>query len=173
MDATPVDHRSRIRIRPLTRDERAPVRTVFAGMSQRSRYLRFHSPLPKLPSPTERLLTDVDGRRHAALVVERAGTSGWIPLAIGRLIRTGDGVAEVAFEVVDEWHGRGIGRLLLTALSHRAAQLGYREVVALVLAENRRALALVRSVFPEVQVRRSGATVEMTAFVTEPIASAA
>lgn len=173
MDAMPIDLGPRIRIRPLTRGEREPVRTVFAGMSQRSRYLRFHSPLPRLTSPTERLLTDVDGDRHTALVAELAGKNGWIPLAIGRLIATGDGVAEVAFEVVDEWHGRGIGRRLLTALYQRAAELGYRNVVALVLAENRRAMALVRSVFPEVTARRVGSVIELTGLVPEPIATAA
>jgi GNAT superfamily N-acetyltransferase len=173
MDATPIDQRPPIRIRPLARGEREPVRMVFAGMSPRSRYLRFHSPLPKLPSPTERLLTDVDGRRHIALVAELADRNGWIPLAIGRLIATGDGVAEVAFEVVDEWHGRGLGRLLLTALYHRAGELGYRQVEALVLAENRRAMALVRSVFGEVQARRVGATIELTGYIAEPITTAA
>ena len=173
MDATQTDHSSHIRIRPLAHGEREPVRTVFAGMSQRSRYLRFHSPLPRLTSPTEKLLTDVDGRRHIALVAELAGMSDWIPLGIGRIIVTGEGEAEVAFEVVDEWQGRGVGHRLLTALHRCAAEQGYHRVVALVLAENRRAIALVQSVFGEVAVRRLGPVMELTAPVPHTLATAA
>jgi GNAT superfamily N-acetyltransferase len=58
-------------------------------------------------------------------------------LGIGRVIRTGGG-AEVAFEVVDAWQGRGIGRRLLTALRHRAAALGYSQIVAVALLALRR-----------------------------------
>ena len=72
MDAEP-----RIRIRPLARGESEPVRVVFAGMSRSSRYLRYHTPLPRLTAHNERLLTDVDGRRHVALVAELAGDDGW------------------------------------------------------------------------------------------------
>jgi GNAT superfamily N-acetyltransferase len=173
MDARPIDRTPRIRIRPLARGEAEPVRMVFAGMSQRSRYLRFHSPLPKLTAPMERLLTDVDGRRHIALVAEVASMCGWTPLGIGHIFATGDGVAEMAFEVVDEWHGRGIGRHLLTALYGRAAEVGYRKMVGLVLAENRRAAALVRSVFPEVTQRGVGPVIELTGLVPEQVATAA
>lgn len=163
MDAAPD-----IRIRALAHGEDGPLRAVFAGMSERSRYQRFHTAVPRLTSPMQRLLTDVDGRRHVALVAETAGADGWTPVGLGRVIATGDGVAEVAFEVVDAWHGRGVGRRLLTALRHRAADLGHRRIVALVLAENRRAAALMRSVFPEITARRLGPVVELTAPVPDP-----
>jgi GNAT superfamily N-acetyltransferase len=173
MDATLIDSVPLIRIRPLAHGEDEPLHAVFAGLSQRSRYLRYHSPLPRLTAPMRRLLTDVDGHRHVALVAELPRRSGWIPLGIGRMIATGDRVAEVAFEVVDEWHGCGVGRRLLSALSQRAQELGYDHVVALVLAENRRALELVRSLFPEVTTRRAGQVLELTGRVRSPVAAAA
>ena len=154
--------RPTIRIRPLSRGEIAPVITVFAGMSARSRYLRFHGPTPRLTPAMHRRLTDVDGRRHLALVAEVASPNGWTPVGIGRVIATGDREAEVAFEVADAWHGHGVGRRLLTALRRRAADLGYRHLQALVLAENRRALGLMRSVLPIVDARRVGPVIELT-----------
>jgi RimJ/RimL family protein N-acetyltransferase len=168
MDAEP-----RIRIRPLARGESEPVRVVFAGMSRSSRYLRYHTPLPRLTAQNERLLTDVDGRRHAALVAELAGEDGWTPVGIGRVIGTGDGNAEVAFEVVDAWQGRGIGRRMLIALRRQAVALGFTQVVALVLPENRRAAALMRSVFPDVITRRVGAILQLTGRPSGPPAGPA
>ena len=46
----------------------------------------------------------------------------------------------MAFEVIDAWQGRGVGRLLLTAIAERAAQVGISRVRALVLTENTAAM---------------------------------
>lgn len=164
-----------VRIRALSRGDVDALGAVFAGMSARSRYLRFHTPMPRLTTPTQRLLTDIDGIRHVAVVAEVAAAGAWRPVGIGRLIATGDGVAEVAFEVVDDLQRHGVGRRLLTALRERACALGHRQVVALVLPENRGAAALLRTVFPEVTVRRNGMVLEFTAAVAacEPAPMAA
>jgi GNAT superfamily N-acetyltransferase len=158
-----------IRIRPLAHGEEGPVRVVFAGMSPHNRYLRFHTPLPRLTTPMLTLLTDVDGRRHTAFVAELADADGWTPLGIGRIIQTGAGLAEIAFEVVDAWHGRGVGRRLLHALRQHAAAAGYTRIVALVLPENRRAAALVRSAFVDVTSRRAGSALELTGRTADPL----
>lgn len=162
-----MDTAARIRIRPLAHGEVAPLGAVFAGMSAHGRYLRYHTPLPRLTAPMQRLLTDVDGTRHVAVVAELAAPSGWRPVGIGRIIAIADGVAEVAFEVVDDLQRHGVGRRLLTALRDRASELGYRRLVALVLPENRGAAALLRAVFPAVTVRRKGMISEFTAPVPE------
>lgn len=162
-----MDTDARIRIRPLAHGEVAPLCAVFAGMSAHGRYLRFHTPLPRLTAPMQRLLTDVDGTRHVAVVAELAAPSGWRPVGIGRFIAIADGVAEVAFEVVDDLRRHGVGRRLLTALRDRASELGYGQLVALVLPENRGAAALLRAVFPSVTVRRKGMVSEFTAPVPE------
>lgn len=143
-----------IRLRSLAHGETAPVDAVFDGMSAHSRYLRFHGPRPRLTSDMRRLLSEVDTDRHIALVAEVDAGGAWHPAGIGRLITVADGVAEVSFAVVDAWHGRGIGRRLLVALRHRAVDLGLDSVLAHVMVENRRAAALLRSVFPQLTQRR-------------------
>ncbi|WP_181783077.1 GNAT family N-acetyltransferase [Pseudonocardia pini] len=148
-------------VRPLRRDEAALLDAVFAGLSAQSRYLRFHSPVRNLTAPMRQALLAVDERDHVALV---AVTGQGTPLGVARLIRDPDRAdeAEVAFEVVDAWHGRGVGRALLSALAERAADLGITRIHALVLAENTAARALLRSVFPVCLSRSAGATTELT-----------
>ena len=108
-----------IHVRPLRRDEAELLDTVFAGLSPQSRHLRFHSPIPRLTAPVRRALLAVDGRDHVALVAVLARGE---PVGIARLIRDRLRLdeAEIAFEVVDAWQRRGVGRLLLTALAERA-----------------------------------------------------
>ena len=81
------------------------------------------------------------------------------PIGIARLIRDPrrSHEAEIAFEVVDAWQRRGVGRLLLTALAERATDIGVRRVRALVLPANVAAFAVLRSVFPVRFARRDRA----------------
>jgi len=149
-----------VHVRPMHRDEGALLDAVFAGLSAQSRYLRFHSPVRQLTGTTRRALLDIDGRDHVALVAESGRGD---PIGLARIIRDVDrrDEAEVAFEVVDTWQGRGVGRLLLTAIAERAAQVGISRVRALVLTENTAAFALLRAVFPRYLTRHDGAVTEL------------
>lgn len=151
-----------IRLRPLRRAETAVIDAVFEGMSDRSRHLRFHGPRPRLTAAMRDALADADGTRHVALVAEAVTPTAVEPVGIGHLIALGDGTAEIAFMVADAWHGRGIGRRLVTALRRRAVDLGHARLLAYVMAGNRPALRLLRSVLPEGVPRRSGMTIEFT-----------
>ena len=143
-----------VHIRPLGHDEGELLDRVFAHLSPHSRYLRFHSPIGALSSPMRRALLAIDGHDHTALV---ALSGGGEPVGIARLIRDRrrPDEAEIAFEVVDGWQRRGVGRLLVTTLVDRAERVGVKRVHALVLPENTPALTLLESVFP-VCLARSG-----------------
>lgn len=160
-------------LRPMRHGEVETVQTVFDGMSSHSRHLRFHGPRPRLTAPLRRELTAVDGVRHVAIVADVVTPSGCHPIGIGRLIATGPGTAEVAFAVVDRWHGLGVGRRLLTALARRAVDLGHRRITAYVMVGNLAALRLLRSVFPDIEVARDGTVLELTATVEASAAARA
>jgi GNAT superfamily N-acetyltransferase len=153
-----------IHVRPLRRDEAEVLDKVFAGLSPQSRHLRFHSPIPQLTAPVRRALLAVDGRDHVALVAMARGE----PVGIARLIRDRlrPDQAEVAFEVVDAWHRRGVGRLLLTALAEQAERVGVQRVLARVLPENTAAFALLRSVFPVCLARRERDATELVCLLS-------
>ena len=154
-----MDIHADIHVRPLRRDEAGVLDRVFAGLSPQSRHLRFHSPIIRLTAPVRRALLAVDERDHVALVAVARGK----PVGIARLIRDPRRAheAEIAFEVVDAWQRRGVGRLLLTALAGEAQRLGVRRLLALVLPENTAAFALLRSVFPVCFARRGRDATEL------------
>lgn len=58
-------------------------------------------------------------------------------LGHGMCFPAGGETAEIAFEVADGQHRRGIGGTLLAYLTERARSVGYRELVAEVLPSNR------------------------------------
>jgi len=120
------------------------VDTVFAGLSVRSRHLRFHSPIRVLTPSLRRVLLPIDGRRRIAV----AAWCGTEPVGIARVTVTGPGVADIAVAVVDAWQRRGLGRRLVTAAGELAEQAGITELQGAVLPENRAMLELVRRLFP-------------------------
>ncbi len=142
-DARP-DAPHRLVLREVHLGEHSLLDTVFGGMSPRSRYLRFHGATPRLTTAVRRLLVAVDGRRHVAVVALVDGRA----VGIARCLALGRGRAELAVEVVDAWHGRGVGTALVRAVARRAVGLGHTELVAEVLAENAAMLALLRREFP-------------------------
>ena len=151
-----------LRVRHLQPGEYGPVDAVFAGLSAHSRYLRFHSGVPYLSEPSRRALVAVDGARHIALVAEVPSGPGWRPVGIARFVATGSQRAEMAFAVIDAWHGRGVGRRLLTELREWAIRLDYRELTALVLPENRAAIQLLYRAFPATTTVISDGVLECT-----------
>jgi len=120
------------------------VDTVFAGLSPRSRFLRFHSPVRALTPALRRALVPIDGERRMAV----AAWCGDEPLGIARITRTGPGSADLAAAVVDTWQRRGLGRRLVTAAVGLAERAGIGELHGSVLPENRAMLELVRTTFP-------------------------
>ncbi|WP_158851982.1 GNAT family N-acetyltransferase [Saccharothrix deserti] len=126
------------------------VDAVFHGLSPQSRYLRFHAPVPRLTASMRHRLTDLDGRRRAAVVAECHRE----PVGIARLIATTDDTAEIALAVVDPWQRKGIGTRLMTALGRLATDLCYTELHGDVLGENQPMLRLVARVFPGARLTR-------------------
>jgi RimJ/RimL family protein N-acetyltransferase len=130
-------------LRPLHRGERTPVLEVFAGLSERSRRLRFLGSKPRLLQADLDWLVDVGGcgREAVAAVDQATGRT----VGIARFVRDeGAPEAEIAFEVVDDWQGRGIGRSLVTELRALALEQGILRFRALIAHGNRAATALVR-----------------------------
>ncbi len=137
-----LDDGGSVRIRPLRRADRAIYEQAVAGLSPRSRYLRFAAPIPKM---SERLLDQmmqVDDHRHvvyAALTSDESTIVGVV-----RYVRTADNPqsAEVAIAVADDWQGRGLGRELLGWVVEHARLADLDSLIATTLSENRAAAGL-------------------------------
>jgi len=155
-------------LRELGRGDVDVLDAVFAGLSDHSRYLRFHGATPRLTRAVRTKLAAVDGRRHIA--VAAFGPDG-APIGIARLISLGLRDAELAIEVVDAWQGRGLGRRLLRAVADRGREEGYSRLVADVLSENTAMRVLLASVLPIVTVETEGHETTLTADLTVGIPS--
>jgi GNAT superfamily N-acetyltransferase len=133
---------------------------VFAGLSERSRWLRFLSAKPSLPERDVAVLVDVGccGREAVAAIDPATGRT----VGLARFVRDEDAPeAEIAFEVIDEWQGHGIGKRLAAELAALARKQGILRFRALVARENRPALALVRSVGDVLAQHSEGTEVEL------------
>lgn len=150
---------TRIRLRPLRREDRDIYLRGFEHLSDRSRYMRFFSPKNALTEAELRWFLDVDHHDHEAVAAVDTDTGEGVGVA--RYIRDAeDGeVAEVSVAVVDDHQGRGIGALLLQAIARRAREEGVRRFRATVLADNTRMLRLIRRRWPYHTVRRRPASV--------------
>jgi acetyltransferase len=124
-------------LRPIRPEDAEAEQRFIARLSARSKYLRFHAPLRELS--LERLIrfTQIDYDREMAFVaIDLQGDAEEIH-GIARYTRSPDGTTcEFGIVVEDEWHGRGLGRALLTALETAARERGLRQMIGLVLAEN-------------------------------------
>jgi len=125
--------------------DRAAILDVFAGMSERSRRLRFHGPKPRLREVEVESFMDVGRRGREAVAATDLVTGAVVGTA--RFVRDDDDPqsAEVAFEVVDGCQRRGVGRSLVTELSALARGEGIQRFHASVVPGNEPALALLRS----------------------------
>ena len=123
------------RIRELRPGEPSVIDRIFAGLSEHSRYLRFHAPVPRLTGAYRRALAHVDST-HVALVAELRDDHQPVGLPVGivRLVELRPGHAELSVEVVDAMHRRGVGASLLRAAAQRAAAAGMRTAEGSVLA---------------------------------------
>lgn len=152
-----------VRLRELGPGEVDVLQAVFDGLSPTSRHRRFHGPMPVLTSLAKERLSAVDGRRHIAF----AAFAGNQAVGIARLVGIGDREAELAVEVVDAWHNRGVGTRLVEAVVARGRVVGYREFAADVLAENRAVQALFAKVFRDIQVIADGWELRLIARVDD------
>jgi len=143
---------TRVWIRPVLATDRGKLADAQPGFSRESHYRRFFS-APPLSDKVVEYLIDVDYVDHFAWAVLAADAPGEPGIASARYVRERDApdIAEVAFAVVDDYQGRGLGRLLLGALAVAARENGIRRFRARLLSEN----AAMRAV-----LRRAGAHME-------------
>jgi acyl-CoA synthetase (NDP forming)/RimJ/RimL family protein N-acetyltransferase len=121
-----------VHLRPITPADAPAVVALHSRFSDRTRYLRYFSPYPRIPARDLTRFTTVDHADREAFVV----ALGDQLVAIGRYDRISSDEAEVAFVVEDAHQGRGIGSVLLEHLAAAAAEHRIRRFVAEVLPEN-------------------------------------
>jgi succinyl-CoA synthetase alpha subunit len=130
-----------ILVRAIHPDDKDRLREHFQGLSSESIYLRFMGMKRELTDAELKRLTEIDFRDHVGLVATLSDGGRERFIGVGRYIRKpGTKRAEVAFAVLDEHQGRGIGPLLLEHLRRIAQVGGVAGFEAEVLSNNQRML---------------------------------
>lgn len=126
-------------VRPIHAEDRPALLEGFAELSGESRYQRFLGAMDHLTERQAAYLTDVDQVDHFAWVggkVDEDGTEHGLGLARYVRVRGEPDAAEVAVVVADDFHGRGLGTLLVSALVPVAADHGVRRLIGYLFATN-------------------------------------
>ncbi|MBS2026966.1 MAG: GNAT family N-acetyltransferase [Deltaproteobacteria bacterium] len=137
-----------VRVRLLRPSDKGRLADAIAKLSPESRYYRFLSATTTLSDNALNYLSAVDNEDHLAIVAGKPTDSedeqeGW---GLARFVRQAPGgnVAEAAVTVLDDYQGRGLGRLLLAAITLAARERGVERFEAEILASNAPVLGLLR-----------------------------
>jgi len=134
-------------------DDGAALRVGFEHLSSDSRYTRFFTAVPRLSGALLHQLTDLDGQTHLAIAAfdpsrpsEVLTDDGALPpprndgfgIAVARVIQPDPDIptAELAVAIIDEYHGVGLGHILMAALIVLAESRHIERLQAFVLATN-------------------------------------
>jgi GNAT superfamily N-acetyltransferase len=134
----------RITVRPVLPQDADILQAFVRGLSDESRRNRFFRTLHELPGDLLARFTQVDYRRHVALVAEVFDQGVETIVGEARYVVEDDESAEFAVAVADLWQGRGIGALLLQRLSDQATAAGLPLLYGRTLCSNRAMHRLAR-----------------------------
>lgn len=140
-------------VRPIRPADADALQAFHMAQSQKSTYFRFFAPLERLPDAELHRFTHVDHQDRVALVAVVDVDDVEHIIAVARFDRTGETTAEVAFNVSDAHHGRGLGSVLLEHLAAAARERGIHRFTAEVLPQNGKMLAVFREAGYQVQAK--------------------
>lgn len=125
-------------LRPLTPGDAAQVQAFVRGLSQRSRYERFFTPVAELsPKQLERITA---GAGFSLGAFEAGGRL----VGLAEYARSSEVEAEFAIVIADDCQGQGLGARLVGALLEHAKRSGIARLAGVTRAGNRAMRLLAR-----------------------------
>jgi|ERR1051325_1538269 RimJ/RimL family protein N-acetyltransferase len=151
-----------IEIRALRPTDVEDLKIAVANTSAESLARRFFGPKRYFSEQEVAYFVNIDFVTQVALVatVDEGGRRKIV--AGGRYVLVQAGVAEVAFVVVDDYQGHGIGTRLMRHLVSLAREAGLRELVAEVLPDNQPMLSVFQKCGLTATTRRDRGAIHVT-----------
>ena len=146
-----------VEIRALRPDDETQMLAAVSRTSPQSLYRRFFGVKKDFSQSEKAFFLNADFTHHVALVAsvkrnERAEIVGG-----ARYVVAEPGIAEVAFTVIDEFQGKGVGSALMRHLILLARRASLKQLVADVLPENTAMINILkRSGLPAAMTRTRG-----------------
>jgi GNAT superfamily N-acetyltransferase len=155
-----------IEIRALRPADEGDMLAAVDRTSAQSLYLRFFGAKRHFSESEKSFFLNVDFVDHVALVAVAKERSRSVIVGGGRYIVVRPGTAELAFAVVDEYQGQGIGAALMRHLALLARDAALKELIAEVLPENLPMLKVFQNSGLDLQTKHRAGVVDVTLNVT-------
>ena len=133
-----------LEVRALRPEDRADLLAALARLGDQSLRRRFFGARRDFTEREIAGFVEIDFVDHVALVAVAEEDGRPVIAGGARYVVLRPGSAEVAFAVVDEYQGRGVGTALMRHIAAIARGAGLRELVAEVLPENAAMLGVLR-----------------------------
>ena len=144
-----------LEVRALKPSDETEMMAAVGRIGAQSLYRRFMGAKRGFSDKERAFFLNVDFVNHVALVATVKEAERVFIVAGGRYIVEKPGTAEIAFAVVDDYQGQGIGAVLLRHLATIARQAGLKEFTAEVLPDNTPMLKVFERSGLKVSTKRS------------------
>jgi acyl-CoA hydrolase/GNAT superfamily N-acetyltransferase len=152
-----------VMIRPARAADVTAMKDIFYRMSQDDVYLRFFRRLSSLSFQEAQRLCNVDFETDVAFVATTGTREDERIVGTGcYFLNPSTNIAEVAYMVMPDWQGTGLGSALQDKLTDFARRRGVRGFLAQILTENVRMLGLAKRAGQNIEIRREDDCFEVT-----------
>lgn len=147
---------ARCSVRQLLPEDFDLQRRFFGALSKDALFWRFMGPKSEVQDALLRYLTATDGKNHVCFLVETVKDGEPTMIAEARYVVDANdtAVCEFAIAVADEWHGRGLARMLLDKIEQHAFRAGKLLMTADTLNTNAAMISLARTAGYRVSLNR-------------------
>jgi len=157
-----------ITIRPLLADDRERMAKAVRGLDPQTIYTRLFSHRKELTEAGLDRIMRVDDESEIVIVATTGNGAEEAMIGAGRYIVTGDGRAEIAFTVEEDYQGQGVAGRLFAALVDVARRHAIAVFEADVLSENPSMLRVFERAGLPMRKRNEGGTVHLELTLTPP-----
>jgi RimJ/RimL family protein N-acetyltransferase len=151
-----------VQIRSQRPTDRKELEVALARMSDESLHRRFFGARRHFSAKEAEYFLDIDFMNHVALVAVVQENGEQAIVGAGRYVVIRPGQAELAFGVVDQYQGQGLGVALMRELAAVARQAGVNELIADVLSSNLAMLKVFEKGGLQMTKKREGPVVHVT-----------
>jgi GNAT superfamily N-acetyltransferase len=159
-----------IEIRALRPTDEGEMLAAIERTSTQSLYRRFFGGKRHFSESEKAFFLNVDFVNHVALVAVAEDAGRRFIVGGGRYVVVRSETAEVAFAVIDDYQGQGIGAALMRHLALLARDAGIKELIAEVLPENIPMLKVFQRSGLGLQTKHHSGIVEVTLSVMNDVA---
>jgi RimJ/RimL family protein N-acetyltransferase len=155
-----------VEIRALRPDDETQMLAALSRASQQSLYRRFFGVKKGFSAREKAFFLNVDFTDHVALVATIKQRDDTAIVGGARYVVAAPGIAEVAFTVIDDFQGKGLGSALLRHLVLLAKGASLKQLTADVLPENTAMMNIFRQSGLPATIKKASGVVHVALDVT-------